>query len=158
MKKKATPNQFTERAGFTLLEVLIAVTVFAIGILAANAMQLTSVSGNSAANLISESAAWATDKTEELLSLPYDDLEDTNLDGTDQDNDYNGTDDNGDNFGLDEAVNPDGTVTKGNYTIQWNVAVDHPFPGNKTIRITTTSQSKGMSKSVSLTYIKADSV
>jgi len=38
------------REGFTLLEVLIAVTIFAIGILAVASMQLTSIQGNAFGN------------------------------------------------------------------------------------------------------------
>lgn len=126
-------------------------------------MQTTSIIGNTAANRTTESSAWATDRTEILLSLPYNDvlLNDGDNDGTGQDGNGDGIDDGPGNFGLDDTgANADGSDTSpdGTYAIDWNVAVDQPFPGNKTIRIISTSQIRGITKTVSLTYIKADSV
>ena len=58
-------------AGFTLIEVLIAITVFAIGILAVITMQTSGVSGNARAQRISNATSKAADQMEILLSTAY---------------------------------------------------------------------------------------
>jgi len=128
--------------GFSLIEVVIALAVLSIGILAMFSMQTVGIKGNVSANRVTAKSTWAADRIEQLLGLDYADaaLADTDLDGTNQDTiDENGLDDDGGNFGLDDAtqttadnfvVSPDGQ-----YTIFWNVAVDLPFKNNKTIRV-----------------------
>lgn len=146
------------QAGFTLIEVLIAVVVFTIGILSANAMQISSIKGNSKANRITESANWASDKVENLLVLDYDDSEfdDDDGDGTDQDGDSDGVDDDGGNFGLDDIVNPDGNENSpdGIYTIYWNVAVDCPMPNIKTVKIIVARNDSTLQKNTGFQYFK----
>ncbi len=71
------------QSGFTLLEVLIAVAILTIGILSVNAMQVTSINGNSSANNMTKSTNLASDYLEKMLNMPFDS-------GT------NGTDDDGD--------------------------------------------------------------
>ncbi len=60
--------------GFTLLEVLIAMAVFSIGILGVALMQVKAIQGNSFANHLTEGAVFASNKAEEILSTKYDDL------------------------------------------------------------------------------------
>lgn len=136
--------------GFSLIEVLIALVVFSVGILAVASMQITSTGGNAKARYISEATNWGMDKMEDLLSRSYDDsaLSDNNGDGTGQDSNKNGIDDDDEgthvdgvaNFGLGDntATAADGTSTEGKYTIYWNVAVDQPIPNTKTIRVIVT--------------------
>ena len=59
--------------GFTLIEVLIALAIFSIGILAVGTMQLSSTSGNTSARIYTESSVWAQDMVEMLMQLDYDD-------------------------------------------------------------------------------------
>lgn len=150
------------QAGFTLIEVLIAVFIFTVGILSVNAMQIASIKGNFSSNRISQSTSWATGQVEYLLGLDYNDtdLDDDDGDGTDQDLNGDGVDDDGENFGLDDIVSPDGSETSpdGQYTIYWNVAPDYPLLGIKTVKITVNRQDRGESKVVSMIYMKADSV
>ena len=77
--------------GFTLLEVLIAISIFAIGILAVGTMQISAINGNASARGHTEAATWAADRIERLISVPYASL-------------ANG-----------------GPVVQGNYTIGWTV-------------------------------------
>ena len=148
------------QSGFTLLEVLIALFIFSIGILGVNAMQLTSITGNSKANRITQASNLAADQIETILSLDYDNvaLNDNDADGTAQDANSDGTDDNGGNFGLDDvtAATADGNAPSvdGNYQIFWNVAVDHPLPHTKTINFIVDPSGRG--GNVSMVYIKAD--
>jgi len=60
-------------AGFTLIEILIAFTIFAIGVLAVASMQIRSIQVNSLANNITASSTWAQDKMEELISQDWGD-------------------------------------------------------------------------------------
>lgn len=164
MKNFSKAIASSSQSGFTLIEVLIAVAIFTIGILSVNAMQIAGIKGNSSANRITESTSWASDRIETLLGLDYSDtdLDDDDGDGTGEDGNNDGTDDDGGNFGLDDtgagADHPPETSPDGKYTIEWNIAVDHPFPGLKTIKVIINRQEQGQTKTISMTYMKADSV
>ena len=136
------------QAGFTLLEVLIAVVIFTIGILSVNAMQISSINGNSAANIVSESTTWGSDRVESMLAMAYNDVALTDADA------------DGDAGLNDVDANADGSLTSpdGRYSIFWNVSNNSPFIGAKTINVIINTQEKGIMKSVTMTYIKADSV
>jgi len=69
--------------GFTLLEVIIAVSVLTIGILAVASMQISAIIGNASAGGVTEALAVCQDRLEELIGLPLDhgDLSDSNGDG-----------------------------------------------------------------------------
>lgn len=117
--------------GFTILEVLIAMAIFAVGILGVAKMQLSAVSGNSSARGMTEAATVGQQQIERLMALPYDDplLADTNVDG---------------DAGLDEITAPDNsTVVDTVYNILWNVADDQPIQGAKKIRVIVRWQSSG---------------
>ena len=58
--------------GFTLIEVLVAMAIFSIGILAVASMQLAGTKGSSSARLSSEAAVLAYSQMESLLALKYD--------------------------------------------------------------------------------------
>ncbi|MCI5165628.1 MAG: prepilin-type N-terminal cleavage/methylation domain-containing protein [Candidatus Electrothrix sp. GM3_4] len=60
--------------GFTLIEAMIAMAIFAIGILALYGMQLSAIKENITANRISTGSTWAVDKIEQLLAGDYEDL------------------------------------------------------------------------------------
>ena len=151
----------TEQSGFTLIEVVVAMAILAIGILALYTMQSTGVIGNGTASRLTGKATWAADQIETMVGIDYDDnmFNDNDGDGTDQDIDYNGVDDDTGNFGLyDTGVNADGTSTTvdGKYTISWNVAIDHPMDRTKTICVIVTNNFDN--KSVSYKYIKANPI
>jgi prepilin-type N-terminal cleavage/methylation domain-containing protein len=82
--------------GFTLIEILIAIAIFSIGILAVSAMQMTSVKGNASARRITEATALAENRIERLLELSYDHND------------------------LNPALNPH-QATSGPYEINWTV-------------------------------------
>ena len=57
--------------GFTLIEVLIALTIFAVGLLAIAAMQTSAIRMNATGNRLTELSTVGIDKFEELMSLPF---------------------------------------------------------------------------------------
>ncbi len=148
MKLSKGKNQ----SGFTLVEVLIALVLFSIGILAVNAMQITSIGGNTKARRYTEAVNYASSQMEALLALEYGD-------SLLIDDDDNGV------GGLDVKSGADGTLPDDeqpeHYNIVWNIADDFPQTSTtandsvKTIRVTVSWQEGIGTKSVSLTNIKA---
>jgi hypothetical protein len=158
---------------------MFAVCIFSVGILAIYTMQLKSIDGNANAFAVNENSNWASNRIEQLLTLPYRDplLEDTDGDGTGQD-DGDGTgeniilngiddDDNGDSvidaderFGLyhdtDSTADHHETSPDGLSTIYWNVAVDVPIPNTKTIRVIVIPKQQRTDRHVAFEYEKTD--
>jgi type IV pilus assembly protein PilV len=105
--KKVTKNiKQIDSQGFTLVEVMIGMAIFFIGILAIGSMQTTAINGNSGAREATEAATRATDQLETLISMPFD------------------------------SIVGGGPVTQGAYTTSWAVANDTPLPNTKTITVT----------------------
>ena len=61
----------THDRGFTLIEVLVAMSVFAIGILAIYAMQINAINGNTGARKRTEALSWAANQMEILKTAPF---------------------------------------------------------------------------------------
>jgi len=57
--------------GFTIIEVVIAMAIFAIGILAVASLQVATINGNSSARKITEAVTLAENRLETMLNLPY---------------------------------------------------------------------------------------
>lgn len=149
--------------GFTLIETLIAMVVFSVGILGLASMQITSIQGNSQARQITEASNLAADRIESILSLDYYDtaLKDVDGDGTGQDTStpHDGLDNSGGNFGLDDATDAtaDGAADSdgdGVNDIFWNIAIDTPLLHTKTIKFII--DPPGSVKNIEITYMKAD--
>jgi len=126
--------------GFTLIEVLVSLAIFAIGIIACYAMQVRSASTTGMANSVLTSSTWATYLVEDLLALDYDDPLLDNSAGnatngfTDIDDTASGTPD-----GV-RYIQPDGSVNQSPatgdlYSVYWNIAEDRPLDGLKQIRV-----------------------
>ncbi|WPD21568.1 MAG: prepilin-type N-terminal cleavage/methylation domain-containing protein [Candidatus Electrothrix scaldis] len=64
-----------EQDGFTLIETMVAMVIFTIGILALFGMQTAAIKENLAANNITTGATLASDRVEQLIALNYDDDE-----------------------------------------------------------------------------------
>lgn len=125
--------------GFTLIEVLIALTIFAVGLLAVAAMQTSAITVNSTAGQMTTRMTWAQDKLEELIALPYSDplLEDLG-------DPPSGTDSAGN---LHQETISEGSV---NYTILWTITDDTLITGTKLITVTVT----GRGKTTRVSYVK----
>ncbi|MCI5207476.1 MAG: prepilin-type N-terminal cleavage/methylation domain-containing protein [Candidatus Electrothrix sp. ATG2] len=83
-----------EQGGFTLIETLMAMAIFTIGILGVLGMQLASISENLTANSITNGSTWAADQVEKILATDYADLlrldEEGDKDGCDGLSDWQG--------------------------------------------------------------------
>ena len=141
-----------EEAGFTLVEVIVAVFVLSVGFIALGSMQIGSVKGNSTANSVTQGTTWAENQIERLIGLAYDDplLADTDGDGTNQDGDGDGQDDDGGNFGLDDitVAAADHSLVRGDYTVLWNVAENVVVNNTKTVNTIVIWMDRGTQKSV----------
>ena len=65
----------TGKAGFTILEVMVAISILAVGLMAVFTAQSRSIMGNTDANRQTEAMTLAQDRMEVLLALPYEDLD-----------------------------------------------------------------------------------
>ena len=131
--------------GFTLLEVIVAISILTIGLLAVASMQVSAIKGNTLAFGVTGATSWASDQIEKLIVLPYDheDLQDTNGDGASGlENASEATDDN-----------PNPPPTHGKYKVYWNVAVDDMADDTKTVNVIVTWADHGIQKSVSIRNI-----
>ena len=61
-----------KEGGFTIIEVLIAIAIFAIGMLAIASMQIGATQGTTTARINTELSTFASDQMERLASLPFD--------------------------------------------------------------------------------------
>ena len=140
--------------GFTLLEVIVAISILTIGLLAVASMQVSAIRGNASAYGMTEGTWLASDQIEKLMIMPYDNpypivdsddyllypLEDRDKDGK---------------FGLedDTASTADHNVNRGKYTVYWNIAGDVEPNDTKTVNVIVTWTDHGIQKRVSILNI-----
>ena len=136
-----TKRLFPSQKGFTLLEILIAITILSVGLLALAEMTVYVIRSNAVGNKITKATVLAQDKLEQLRKLGY---SHTQL--------SNGGDNN--DFSTDIHSTPalftspdhiddgsGGSITGGSVTISqtpqrvWNVADDTPASGMKTVTV-----------------------
>ena len=70
---KTPKKALKKQDGFTLIEVLVALTIFAVGLLAIAALQTSAIRMNSTGNRVTEISTLGIDRMEYLMSLPYTD-------------------------------------------------------------------------------------
>jgi type IV pilus assembly protein PilV len=66
-------DKLKKEDGFTMIEVLIALTIFAVGLLAVAALQTSAINMNSTSNKLTNLSTVAMDQIEKLSALPYTD-------------------------------------------------------------------------------------
>lgn len=127
------PSLLDER-GFNLIELLIALTIFTVGILAVAAMQTASARGNNLASSLTMAVrTFNQDKAEDLLSLAYG------------------------NSDLDPGSHPAETMTASNgvvYSTSWTVVDNSPYSGAKTVTISTSWNDYSGAHTVTTVFVK----
>jgi type IV pilus assembly protein PilV len=119
-------DKLKKENGFTLIEVLIALTIFAVGLLAVAALQTSAIKMNSTSNKLTNLSTLAMDQIEKLSALPYADP------------------------AFDPAGNPYQNIMNNNYTVSYSVTPDSPVPNIMTIQVTVT----GRGKTENITFLK----
>jgi type IV pilus assembly protein PilV len=126
--KSTEKDNIAACGGFTLIEVLIAIAIFSIGILAIATLQIKSINANSAARMQSEATTAAVDCMERLMSLPYEHPD------------------------LDESSGTQHTQV-GVYTVYWSITDESPISWCKTISVWVTANNPN-AKTVRLNFIR----
>jgi prepilin-type N-terminal cleavage/methylation domain-containing protein len=71
MEKKEKLDCLSKEAGFTLIELMVAIAILTIGLLAVASMQIASIGGNRSAYRTTEGVTLAQDRMERLLFRPF---------------------------------------------------------------------------------------
>ncbi|MCJ7540192.1 MAG: prepilin-type N-terminal cleavage/methylation domain-containing protein [Desulfobacterales bacterium] len=116
-------DKLKKEDGFTLIEVLIAITIFAVGLLAVAVLQTSAIKMNSTAGKLTNLSTLGMDQIEKLSSLPY---TDPAL-----------------NAGTYQPPSP-----SANYSISYTV-VNNPPPVSNTKNITVTVSGRGKTAVIS---------
>ena len=134
-----------DNQGFTLLEVVIALAIFSVGIMAVASLQVSSTNGDLRARLATEAATAAHDQAERLLSIDYD-PDNLTVEFFDT--------------GAYAAFPTPRRYTVGRYTVDWIVA-PHTFAEiARAVRVTVVVQWQhfGKGKSYELEFVKIDEI
>ena len=126
-KAAETIREKRGQQGFSLIEVLIAMAIFSVGILAVGAMQITSTNSNAGARIHTEEYTWVVDQIERMTALGYDDA---------------------------DLTAGDHSATRGPYTVDWTVVDDTPVTGAKRITVTADGPHR-RTRPITIDFIKA---
>ena len=111
-----------------MIEVLMAMAIFALGFLALASLQTKSISQIASSRMHTEATTMAVESLERLISLPYGHAE------------------------LDQQNNPH-RLTVGAYTIEWNIQDDVPITATKTIVINVIGANP-YAKPITISFVK----
>ena len=118
--------------GYTLVEVLIAMAIFAVGFLALASLQIKSISQNASSRMATDATTMAVESMERLISLPYNHAE------------------------LDQGTNPHSMPATEGYAIEWNIQDDWPITATKTIVINVTGANP-YARPITISFVKGQS-
>ena len=119
-----------KQEGFTLIEVLVTLIIFSIGILAIALMQTMAIMANYSSRTYTEAITWAEYIMEDLINLDYDHAD------------------------LDPASNPHQKV-QGSYTISWNIMEDSIIENTKNVDIRVVWNDGIKLRTISIECVKA---
>lgn len=124
--------------GFTLIEAIIGLFIFTVGILAAVSMQVSAINGNGTAQHLSQAAIAAANEVESLRPLDY--MTDDNLTQ---------------HFDSNDVHRP---IQVGNYTITYSVERDALLENTMLVNVRVDWLERGAPKTMNLVYIKHDTI
>jgi len=115
--------------GFSLIELLIAVTILAVGLLAVAGLQVTAIQGNTQGNLTSQATTIAEDQIETIRNMDY--------------------------AAISFAANPyiEADVGGTSFTRETLVETDNPMPDLKKITVTVRWNSHGQHQVILRTIV-----
>ena len=132
-RKGRHSNSTPGEAGYTLMELMIALFILAVGVMGIWSMQGVSISSNATARKVTDTAALGSDQLEKLMRLSY-----------------------------DNAMLAPGTTTtreEGNFKVTWTVSnLDEPIANMKTVTVTASWIEAGQQRKVTYVYYKANEV
>jgi len=116
--------------GFSLLEAMISLAIFSVGILGIAALQSTATTNNAMAETSQGNTAVAMSEIEELMAADY----------------------------IDQRIFYDGAgafeTADGKYSIAWNVVTNKAVPGAKVVEVTAQYIYQGRGRPTTFTIIK----
>ena len=137
--KNTNPHKETRKRdqGFTMIEVLIAIVILTVGLLAVGTMQLSAIRGNFMSGNMSVALSLASEKMEDLLNSDFNDPAGGVQKLTDKVSTNNTNLSSTTNVDYDEYVSEDGVVVAGGfYRRIWNVAnVPTTLPTTKNVMV-----------------------
>lgn len=128
-KRNGLLSMIDAPGGFTLLEVLIAISILTVGLLGVASMQVSAIRANDFASAQTEAATAGMDRIEKLLHLPYDDPH------------------------LTAGTSHTDPSPPAGYTIGWNVTDNSPLNNTKTVTVTVSWVDRGKARNVSMRRI-----
>lgn len=121
-------NRMTHcQKGFTLVEFLIALTIFSIGILGVATMQIVGIQGNATSRWVTDASTRTADQIERFITMNYEDL-------------------------ISDDPDDAGSM----FDVSYSVVEDELIKNIKTIYVTVTWNDKGLAKRTRFKYYKAD--
>ncbi|MFP4039659.1 MAG: type IV pilus modification PilV family protein [Desulfosudaceae bacterium] len=140
---------YANQNGFSLIEVMIAMAIFAIGILGISSMQTRATNSTSIARVSTEQSAYAVGQMEEWTGISFDALPDGNTELTlDQINNLTG-------LGLEERTDDGETyfaTADGAYAVEGEVDEGEKIANTKTLTLTVTDLRRGDGRDLDLQY------
>jgi len=118
-----------DERGFTLVEVMIALGILAIGVMSLYTMQVRAIHGNSTANGFSNLTVANIDRIERLYNADYDDS---------------------------VLASGDHNATDAGITVTWSVVDDNPIPGCKRVTVTANKTVAGAPRRMTVSFIKSE--
>ncbi len=168
------PLRQRDCAGFTLIEVMIAIFVLSIGILALQQMQVAAIEGNRTAEMLTAGSTRGADRAEQLLNIQdsanawvndannngIGGLGNTTVNGVVTADFVASQFDNG-NAVVDVVTNNGQALPANNatpYLVYWNVANNPAIANSRIIRVITEWTDRGQLKNTVVEYVRPNTL
>jgi type IV pilus assembly protein PilV len=151
MMRKISNLNNSKETGFTLLEVVIAMVILSVGILAIASLQVSSINGAATARFSTEAGIYAQEQLEKMIGMDFD-----------PQNGIIPAELTVGNHTLAQHVGDgqDGDdLPPSHYTLSWRViGPDVPVDDAVTIEMTVRWEERGIDRSITYTHVKGASI